>query len=297
MSEQTIRSVGVLGASGWIGSHLRKSRDFSQYRLVPFSRQEREGFRQIPEEGPIDFGGLDAIINLAGESIEKRWTEEHKKRMVTSRVDFTRRVVESLGEMEEGSRPRILLNASAIGYYGNRGEEEISEGSKKGEGFLADLCEDWEAEANKAAGHGVKVCLVRTGIVLGKGGGAWKPLSRVFKLGIGGRLGDGEQWMPWIHLDDEIGAMAFCLKQELTGPVNLTAPGSVRNKTFTKMVGQAVNRPTIFPAPAFALKMVLGEFAEHLLGGAKVEPGVLKEAGFEFRYPSLSLALGELSRE
>lgn len=264
------------------------------WKVVGFSRstQGNEGieWRQWNGEGAVDLSGCDAVINLAGEPIDQRWTAERKKKFYQSRVALSER----LSLATRGSKVKVLLNASAIGIYGDRGDELLPESVPFGEGYLADLCQQWESAVDTLSD--VRVCYLRTGIVLGQGGRAWGKLERIFGLGLGGRLGSGDQWMPWIHLADEIGGMIHCLENEIAGPVNLVAPGSVKNVDFTKALGRALKRPAILPVPGLILKLILGDFAEEgLLASCRVVPGVLEKAGYQFQYPELDGALAELT--
>jgi uncharacterized protein (TIGR01777 family) len=229
------------------------------------------------------------VINLAGESIDQRWTKARKLAFRKSRVELSAELSQRMAQSEV----KVLLNASAIGIYGDRGDEELPEEASVGQGYLAGLCRDWEAAV--AVPEKVRVVFLRTGVVLGNGGGAWGRIRPIFHLGIGGRLGKGCQWMPWIHLQDEVRAIVHCLENDLAGPVNLVAPGAVTNREFTQAVGRVLKRPTIFPAPAFALKLLLGEFAEEgLLASTRVVPRVLEETGFSFRHPTIEGALANL---
>lgn len=287
------KSVGVIGASGWIGGYLCQALLAKGWNVTGFSRSDREegelSWRKWTGEGEIDLEGLGAVINLAGEAIDQRWTDKRKIAFRKSRVDLSRDLSSSIAT----SSVEVLLNASAIGVYGDRGEESLPESASAGEGYLAELCRDWEYAVEVP--EGVRTVFLRTGVVLGKGGRAWDKMSGIFKWGIGGKLGNGRQWMPWIHLNDEIDGIISCLENELNGPVNLVAPESVRNIDFTKAVGKAMKRPTPFPAPAFALKLLLGDFAkEGLLASTKVVPQVLLDAGYEFHFPTIENAMAEL---
>ena len=287
------REVGIIGASGWLGGHLCKALMERGWGVTGFSRSKRDddgmSWRQWGGEGSINLEGLDAVINLAGEAIDQRWTEARKVVLRESRVDLT----EALSASIRDSEVNLLLNASAIGFYGDRGDEKLPESATVGEGYMAGLCLDWEEAVDVS--ENTRTVLLRTGVVLGQGGRAWEKMGKIFKLGIGGRLGSGQQWMPWIHLADEIEGIVFCLENEIAGPVNLVAPESVRNCEFTKAAGKAVRRPTLFPAPAFALKLILGDFAEEgLLASTRVVPQVLLDAEFEFKYPTIAEAMEEL---
>ncbi|MEJ6581766.1 MAG: TIGR01777 family oxidoreductase [Akkermansiaceae bacterium] len=284
----------MVGASGWLGIPLSRALRERGWKIVGFSRSDRENdgieWRQWNGQGAIDLSGCDALINLAGEPIDQRWTESRKKKFHESRVTLS----EQLSSATRGSNVRVFLNASAIGFYGDRGDKPLLESAAVGEGYLADLCLKWEEAVDPLSD--VRVCYLRTGVVLGQGGRAWNKLARIFGLGLGGRLGSGDQWMPWIHLADEIGGMIHCLENEIAGPVNLVAPGSVRNVDFTKSLGRALKRPAIFPVPGFLLKLILGDFAEEgLLASCRVVPGVLEKTGYQFQYPELDEALAELT--
>lgn len=286
----TRKTVGIIGASGWLGGHLARALAGRGWTVTGFSRSKREdgeiAWRQWGGEGEVDLSGLSAVINLAGESIDQRWTEARKKEFKHSRVDLTRDLCRSI----RGSDVEILLNGSATGFYGDRGDDQLLESEPVGQGYLAELCRDWEDAVDLP--ESVRKVFLRTGVVMGKGGRAWDKMRKIFNLGIGGRLGNGKQWMPWIHLDDEINGIVFCLENEIEGPVNLVAPESVTNADFTKAVGKVLGRPTLFPAPAFALKLILGDFAEEgLLASTRAIPGKLNEAGFEFSFPAIEAAL------
>ena len=283
------KTIGIIGASGWLGQHLSSELLEKGHRVIGFSRSSREADEIIWrkwQDAP-DFSDLDAVVNLAGEPIDQRWTDSKKKKLHESRVGVTETVVKAMAQY---GVPH-LLNSSAIGIYLDQGDEKISEDSTIGDNYIAGLCLAWE----KATAGAPKITLLRTGVVLGKGGGAWAQMSKVFKLGIGGKLGSGKQWMPWIHLADEISAIVFCLEKEIEGPVNLVAPESVTNADFTKAAGAVLRRPTIFAAPAFALNIALGDFAEQgLLASQRVVPQVLIDHGFEFQFPEIKAALQDL---
>lgn len=238
-----------------------------------------------------DLGGYDVIINLTGRTIFNLWSASYKKQIYTSRVATTRNIVAGLPE----SGKVVLLNASAAGYYGDRGETELDESAPVGDDFLAQVCKDWEKEAKAASKKGVRVAIMRFGVVLGKNGGAIGTMKTPFKLGLGGPLGNGKQWFPWIHIDDLVAAAIFLLAgDDLSGEYNFTAPGAVRQKEFAGKLGAAFNRPAIIPTPAFVMKTMLGEFGKSLLMGQRVIPKALQENGFVFRYEQLEDALQEI---
>lgn len=285
------KTIGIIGASGWLGKHLAAALKGSGHSIVGFSRSQRSGdheWRVWDGKGGVDLSGIDAVINLAGEAIDQHWSDSTKRAFHESRVVLTQELVKSINNHQIP----YLLNASAVGYYGDRENDELPEIEPAAENYLAQLCVDWEAAT---AGADSKVCLLRTGVVLGKEGRAWVKISKIFKLGLGGKLGAGKQWMPWIHLADEIGAILHCLEMEIEGAVNLVAPESVTNAAFTKALGLEMNRPTIFSAPALILKLALGDFAEEgLLASQRVIPQVLLESGYQFKFPEITNTLREL---
>ena len=243
----------------------------------------------------LDFASHQAVINLAGEPIDQRWNDESRRRFHESRVSLTTRVVEAIAKVPEGQRPKVLINASAVGIYGDRGDEILIDTARPGRGYLADLCNDWEDAARDAESLGVRVVRLRIGIVLGANGSAFEKLRRVFKLGLGGPLGLGTQWMPWIHLADLRAAIVHGVASEtLTGPINATAPHPERNADLTRKLAAALHRPAILAVPGFALKLVLGGFGGALLTGQRALPAALEADGFRFRFPTLEAALADL---
>ena len=290
------KSVGIIGASGWLGEHLTTALLERGRPVVGFSRRARENqdleWRQWDGEGVIDLSGVGAVVNLAGEAIDQRWNQKRKEEFYRSRISLTENLVNSLS----ASEVKVLLNSSAVGIYGDREEVLLSEGSKPGKGYLAELCVAWEKAAMVAEDAGIRVCCLRTGVVLGRGGGAWEKIRKVFRFGLGGKLGDGRQWMPWIHLDDEIGGIIHCLDHDLSGPINLVSPYPVRNEELTLMLSRAMARPAILPVPRFALELVFGEFAEEgLLASQRVDPAVLKKDRYQFKYNHIDQALADLT--
>jgi uncharacterized protein (TIGR01777 family) len=234
-------------------------------------------------------------VNVAGDAIDKRWTEENKKGFHASRVGVTDQVVAAIAALPETERPKVLVNASAVGYYGDRSDEVLDEASAAGEGYLAQLCEEWEGAAVAAEALGVRVVQGRIGVVLGKEAEAWKRMKTIFQLGGGGKLGDGQQFWPWVHLADVAGGMVHALEsEELSGAMNLTGPEPLRNIEFTKKLAAALHRPAILPVPGFALRIVFGGFASALLASQRVRPGVLLESGYDFRFTELRTALEDL---
>lgn len=241
--------------------------------------------------------GVDGIVNLAGEPIiSGRWTDKKKAALVASRVDRTETMVEAIGTMSE--RPSVLVSASAVGYYGDRGSDVLHEDSARGDDFLAELCDGWERAANAAKAHGLRVVTPRIGVVLGRGGGALEKMLPAFKMGGGGKLGSGDQYMPWIHIADLVELIRTALVDErYEGAVNATAPKPVDNKTFTSALGQALHRPTIVPVPSFALKAIFGEAAQVLLEGQRAEPKRALDLGFTFAFPTIEAALEDVVAE
>ncbi len=247
-----------------------------------------------PETGELGgaAAGADAVVNLAGASIAQgRWTAERKELLRSSRIETTRALVRALAQMN--ARPRVLVSASAIGYYGDRGDELLTEDSKAGSGFLAGLARDWEAEASKAEALEIRVVLARIGIVLAKQGGALPKMMLPFKIGAGGRIGSGQQWMSWVTLEEVVGILRFAIENAtVRGAVNVVAPQSVRNAEFTKVLAKTIRRPALFPAPAIALRLALGELADALLlSSQRVAPAKLHQLGHRFLHPDLHRAL------
>jgi uncharacterized protein (TIGR01777 family) len=292
----TAMRIAITGASGFVGQSLAQALEASGHHVVPARRSADASLRWSTDTGfePADaLSGFDAVVHLAGENIAGgRWTDARKASILNSRVEGTRRVVEALGAASP--RPKTLVSMSAVGYYGARGSTLLDETSTPGDGFLADVCTAWEQEADHAEAHGVRVVKLRLGMVLGNGGALAKMLP-AFKMGVGGRLGDGDQYMSWIHIDDVVAAIRHTLQDEgCSGAYNLTAPEPVTNATFTHALGKALRRPTVLPVPRFALRLALGEMAEHLLlSGQRVTPKRLLEAGFTFGHPDLDAALAD----
>jgi uncharacterized protein (TIGR01777 family) len=295
------KRIGVIGVTGFVGRYLAAALAARGDEVVGFSRNgagEVPGVREWRRSGDWNFSGLDGIINLAGERVDQRWTASNRKKFEQSRVGVAGDIVAALGAMDFPARPKVWVNASAVGFYGDRGDEVLDEGSPRGEGYLAQLCVEWEAATSGVAALGVRCVMVRIGMVLGRGGMAWDRLRTVFKLGAGARLGSGKQWMPWIHVEDLVAGILFSLdNQTILGPVNGVSPAPENNRDFTKKLARAVRRPAPWVAPAFVLRAVFGEFGDFLLGGQRVMPRVWQEAGFVFAYPTLEQALAELTKE
>lgn len=247
-----------------------------------------------PRDGTVDeamLEGADVVIHLAGESIAGRWSAAKKQRIMESRREGTRTLAAALARLKH--KPAVMLSASAIGYYGDRGDELLTEASPAGEGFLAEVCRAWEAATLPAGEAGIRVCHLRFGLVLSPHGGALNLMLTPFKLGLGGKLGSGRQWVSWVHIDDVVGVMHHCVDHaEISGAVNVVAPEPVTNAQFTKTLGRVLCRPTVLPAPAFGLRLLLGEMAdEGLLASVRVLPRKLEETHYRFKHPNLEAAL------
>jgi hypothetical protein len=277
--------IAVTGASGFIGRRLSALARERGHEVVALGRSAADRVWD-PMSGPAPLEGIDAAVHLAGESVANgRWTKAKMARIRDSRVVGTRNLVE--GVRKHGVR--VLISSSAIGFYGDRGEEELTEDSASGNDFLAGVCREWEAEAQKA---GVRTALIRTGIVLGADGGALAKMLTPFKLGLGGRLGSGEQWMSWVHRDDIAGLYLHALEKEgVSGPLLGTAPNPVRNLEFTKALGRALGRWTFLPMPYFQVRLLFGRVAEVLCGSQRCRPKRSLESGFAFGHPDLEPAL------
>ncbi len=292
--------IAILGVTGFIGRGLPTMLQALGFAVTGVSRRGAgrvEGVDRWQRLDALDLAGHQAVINLAGEPVAKRWTSANRRRFHNSRVGVTRQVLDAIRALPDGQRPELLINGSAVGIYGDRGDELLDERSVPGDGYLADLCREWEAAASAAGSLGLRIVYLRTGIVLGRGGEAYERLLRVFKLGIGGRLGNGRQWMPWIHVDDLRAAIVHAIgHRTLQGAVNGTAPQPARNADFTRKLGKALRRPAVLPVPGFALKLALGGFGGALLQGQRALPQALLDDGFHFRYPTLEQALEELMK-
>lgn len=289
--------VAVTGSSGLIGTalvpHLR-SVGYEVVRLVRRPAAADDEVSWDPATGSVDLdrlAGIDAVVNLAGAGVgDHRWTDAYKRQILDSRVDSTHTIVRAMTELQP--RPRVLVSASAIGWYGDTGDTAVDETAPAGTGFLADVVRAWEAAADPAAAAGIRVVHPRTGLVVAKSGGAWGRMFPLFRLGLGGKLGSGHQYWSWISLRDEVCALQFLLEQDhLSGPVNLTGPAPATNAEITAAMGRILGRPTVLPAPAFALKAVLGEFSSEVLGSIRAVPAVLERAGFAFQDPTVDAAI------
>ena len=289
----------ITGGSGFIGSALCRSLVGSGEDVIVLTRDAQRAHRRLPEQVVLvervgNAGDVDAVVNLAGENLAAgRWPAARKHAIRESRIGTTRDLVEWIAARRD--KPKVLISGSAIGWYGARGDEELGEEAQPGDDFATQLCRDWEAEAERAQALGLRVCRIRTGVVLHASGGALAKMLPPFRLGLGGRLGDGRQWMSWIARSDIVGLIRWLIKTESAqGVYNATAPTPVTNADFTRALGAALHRPALLPAPAFALRLMLGEMADLLLTGQRVLPLRAQAQGFRFRYSELSGALSEI---
>jgi uncharacterized protein len=297
--------VLVTGATGLIGRRLCTLLSEEGHRVVALSRSPEktaglaadEVHKWEPQSGPPPSQALeaiDAVVNLAGAPIaDGRWTDAQKKRIRDSRVSSTRNLVAGLRAAE--SKPSAMISASAVGFYGDRGDEQLEETAPMGRGFMSEICRDWETEADAASDPKLRVVQIRTGVVLSTEGGALKKMLPPFKLGLGGPLGGGRQWFPWIHISDIVGIFRHAIiTSSMKGPVNGVAPEGVTNAEFTKQLGRALHRPAFLPVPEMALRALMGEMADVLFHSQRVVPKAVLQAGYEFRYPLLERALANL---
>lgn len=296
--------VALTGASGFLGPQLVERLVARGHAVHVLARNVARALGRLPPGvtgsfydaatplSPDALGGAEAVVHLAGEPVAQRWTESARQRIRDSRVVGTRVLVEA---MKAAGTVRHFVSASAIGYYGDRGEEPLTENSPPGDDFLAHVCRAWEAEALEAAAAGIRTVLPRIGVVLHPEGGALAQMLPVFRMGLGGRMGSGRQYMSWIHRDDTLALLLFALERpELRGPMNVTAPEPVTNAEMAKAIGAALHRPAVLPVPGFALKVAFGDMSEAVLASQRVLPRVAQEAGFRFQYPEVHGALRAL---
>jgi hypothetical protein len=303
-------TIVLAGATGLIGRRIIQRLVETQNEVAVLTRNpsQRTGLSTAPirfvqwdARTPGDWctqlKGADAVINLSGESIGgKRWTPAQKRLILSSRIDATNAIVDAIGASRR--KPQVLVNASAVGYYGETGDEEVLESHPSGNDFLAYVCRQWESAARAAERYGVRVVLPRSGVVLDRHAGALKKLLLPFRLFVGGPLGSGRQWFPWIHLEDEVGAILFAIESPaMTGPVNVVAPELVTMREFSSALGRALKRPSWAPVPAFLLKIALGEMSDMVLKGQRTIPRRLLDAGYRFRFPRLDEALLDLLKD
>ena len=290
--------IAITGASGLIGTALvgqLKSEGHTVQRLVRRPVVAPDEIQWDPKTGYVDIEalrGVDAVIHLAGVGVgDKRWTKKYRAEILNSRLLGTTAIAKAVAEV----KPQVFISASAIGWYGESGNRAVVESDRVGDDFLAAVCREWEAAADLA--HGVRTVKLRTGLVLDPTGGALGKMLPLFRLGLGGKLGNGKQWWSWITLHDVIRAISFILEHNISGPVNLTSPNPVTNQEFTSALARAMHRPALFPAPAFGLKIALGGFSSEILGSKKVMPQALTNAGFTWDYPHITNALTALIEE
>ncbi len=294
--------IAVSGSSGMVGAALVPALDQSGHHVVRLVRANPSDgeIRWNPSDGTVDSAALDgveAVVHLAGENIaEKRWNETQKKRIRDSRVDGTRLIATTLAGMQQ--KPQVLVCASAIGFYGDRGSVQLDENSEAGTGFLAEVCQGWEAACQPARDAGIRVVNLRIGVILSTKGGALAKMLTPFKLGVGGRVGSGQQYWSWVSLDDVVGSILHVLNNvAISGPVNAVAPDVVTNAEFTQVLGRVLGRPTIMPLPAFAARLALGEMADELLlASTRVKPTRLQQSDYHFKHSDLESALRHLLR-
>jgi uncharacterized protein (TIGR01777 family) len=297
--------VLINGATGLIGTSLCRLLGSDDHQIVALSRSSGKAARLpgiethhwAPQTGPPPrpaLDGIDAVVNLAGEPLDAhRWTDEQKKRIRDSRIVTTRNLVEGLRSADR--KPAVFVSGSAVGFYGDRGNKELDETSAAGSGFMSAVCQDWEDEASNAADVGIRVVQVRTGVVFSAEGGALKKMLTPFKLGLGGPLGSGKQWFPWIHIEDTAGIFRHSIvTSSVSGPINAVAPEAITNAEFTRRLASALHRPAFIPVPETALRVLMGEMAEVLFASQRVIPKVALASGYQFRYPQLAGALAGL---
>jgi uncharacterized protein len=295
-------NILITGGTGFIGTPLSRELRSSGHTVVVTTRQTSDSKEKLTWNPPTlipseVISGFDALINLAGEPVvPERWTRKRKELIMSSRINTTRSLVESI--KKAASKPKVLISASAIGYYGDYGDEYVTEDTSPASDFLAEVCKAWEAEALKAQEIGIRVVLIRIGGVLESDGGALPKMMTSFKFLLGGPIGSGKQWFSWIHRDDVAGIIKYALENEsVSGPVNAVSPNPVRNKEFSSALGKALSRPSFLPVPGFVLKTALGELAEMLLTGQRVLPEKILKSGYNFKHPDLEGALKAIFRE
>ena len=300
--------VLIAGVTGYLGGVLCASLIADGHEVIGTSRDARRAIESVPgliravAWSPVDaplpadaFDGVDAVVNLVGEPVAGRWTDAKKRRIRETRVVGTENLVRGIEAAP--ARPSVLVSASAVGYYGHRGDDELTEPEPPGDDFLADVTEAWERAAEPATALGLRVVRLRTGLVVGRGSPFLRPQVPLFRLGLGGNLGSGKQWWPWVHIDDWVGIVRYVVDHEtLAGPVNAASPAPVRQREFAKALGRVLRRPVLLPGPAFAIKLVLGEFASEVLTSKRVLPSVAVAAGYTFVFTDVDAALRDALR-
>ncbi len=297
-TSNSARQVGIIGASGFLGSAVAARFAAAGYRVVGFARggtHDIVGVCEWRDSKKLEIGGLDVLINFAGKRIDCRWTRENRQQIAASRAGFSGRLVAALAQLAAEDRPAILVNGSATGYYGDCGDRVLDESAGSGGDFLAGICRDWESAAARAESVGIRVVQLRTGFVLGRKAVSFRRLKRLFQLGLGGKLGDGRQWMPWIHVTDFVEAVLHLAGSKgFHGACNVCAPSPVTNSEFTKCLAARMGRPAVFPVPGWVLRSGLGGFGAVLLGSQRAVPSALLRSGFAFRFGCLEDALEDL---
>ncbi|MEO8205148.1 MAG: TIGR01777 family oxidoreductase [Chthoniobacterales bacterium] len=289
--------IGIIGISGFIGGELSRAARNAGHTVVGFSRGkpgQSSDFemREFDPDIPLPLQDLDAVVNLAGKSVFGRWTKTRRRQILDSRVHSTRHIVNSLATP---GNVRTLVNISAIGFYGERGDTELDETASPGAGFLSEVTQAWEAEAVRAANHGIRVVLPRLGMVVGKDGGAMKIMKPVFRCGLGGKLGSGRQWMSCVHVADVAGLILFALdNSQIEGPINTVSKTPLRNAEFTAIAAKAAHRPAFFAVPQFVLKLALGSMSGMILDSQRVLPVRAVEAGYPYQFPTLESAIKDV---
>ena len=289
-------NILITGGNGFIGSALKGELESAGHGIVITTRQESNSPDKTTWNppsliSPEKISTFDAIVNLAGDSIySDRWTKDKKERIRSSRINTTYYLIESIKNSD--IKPEVIVSASAVGYYGAHGDEEVTENMPPGNDFLASVCKAWESEARKAEGEGVRTVIARFGVVLGQDGGALQKMLTPFRAFVGGYLGSGKQWMSWVHIDDITGFIRYAIEHDkISGVFNVAAPNPLTNKDFSSTLGRVMGRPSIFPVPGFALRAALGDFSEILLMGQRVMPERALKSGYKFKYPLLEEAL------
>ncbi len=292
--------VGITGARGFLGKAIAKEAKRRRWKVVAFSRNsyqdldDVEEVRSLADPESIDLSGLDAVIHLAGEPVVGWWSKDKKRRIRDSRIDLTSDLVEALASISESERPKVLVSASAIGYYGDRADEELDEEADVGFGFLPEVCRDWEAASNKAERLGIRVVTPRIGVVLGQEGFLSK-IRLIFRVGLGGRLSSGSQWMSWIHVGDVAKIFAECVaRRAIAGRVNCVAPNPVTNAEFTQVYSRVLRRKALLPVPKFVFNCLPGDMGRIFLESQRVDPVVMKAFGYEWEFSNLESALSDI---
>ena len=295
--------IFVTGATGFVGREVLPLLREKGHSVIALTRNVERASVSLPvvceivEGDPRQSGdwirkleGVDAVLHLAGENVARRWTAHRKREIVRSRIESTRNLINIFEKLEQ--KPSVFVSASAVGYYGDRGNDELNENSVSGAGFLAEVCQNWEKEVFRAIGCGIRTAALRIGVVLGYDGGAMKMMLPPFKLGLGGRLGSGRQWMSWIHLHDLARILVHALESDIVaGPINAVSPNPVTNRDFTQQLADILGRPAIFPVPAIVTRLVFGEMSQILLASQRTSAETIRKIGYKFTYPNLSTAL------